>query len=105
MSEPRFIKRKGRLVLVTGCCPLPHGQVEKGRLRMRSPHGKRDAHPVEFTPEKLRELADELEREARQAVYDRLTAAVERLDCVSVEEIMKRAMERDPSILSIEHSR
>lgn len=63
MSEPRIIERKGERLLVTSCCPHPHGKIKGGKLQMRSPHDKRSAHPIEFTPEKLREIADELERE------------------------------------------
>jgi len=62
MAEPKLITRRGRRVLVTGCCDRPHGYDRGGVLCMESPHGKRDPHPVEFTPERLRQLADELEQ-------------------------------------------
>lgn len=63
MSEPRIIIQKGKRLLVTGCCPHAHGTVTKeGKLRMLSPHEKRNPHAIEFTPAKLRELANEIER-------------------------------------------
>jgi hypothetical protein len=62
MSKPR-LKRDGhgRLVLVTGCCPSPHGVVKGDALEMQSPHA-RPAHKLKLTPEVLRRLADEIEQ-------------------------------------------
>lgn len=68
MSEPRLTKRKGKTLLVAPCCPHPHGELKGGKLHMKSPHERRAAHPVEFTPAKLREIADRLEEEATSGV-------------------------------------
>lgn len=60
MSKPRIVERPKGRALVNGCCPNPHGYVQGGKLCMMSPH-ERGGHPIEFTPEDLREMADEIE--------------------------------------------
>lgn len=59
----RLVKVKGQRVLLGACCNLPHAKERGGKLIFRSPHEKRNAHPIELTPAELRELADELESE------------------------------------------
>ena len=63
MSGPRLEKtRRGKTVLRSGCCSLPHAEVIGSKLRITS-HHDRERHAIELTPQDLRDLAEQLEKE------------------------------------------